>query len=304
MQTFVRVAEAGSFSAVADQLQVARSVVTRQIAALERHLGTKLITRTTRRLSLTAAGTAYLERCRLILNLVEAAESSLDEDRGAPRGRIRIGLPLSFGLRELMHPLLDFAHRYPEVELVMDLSDERANLVEEGLDLSIRITSDVQPAEVVRPLGQCRMLTLASPAYLDDHGEPRHPSDLAHHPCLIYASEAESNRWPYQVGGQTLRVPVRGAIVANNGVVLTEAAARGMGIARQPDFIAADYLARGLLIPVLERFEQAPLGIHAVLPGNRYIPHRVRVLIDEIAEVLRSRLAPAPRRPGAKRSQS
>ena len=141
MQTFVRVAEAGSFIAVANQLQVARSVVTRQVAALEKRLGTKLITRSTRSLTLTAAGSAYLEKCRLILNMVDAAESSLAEEKTVPRGRIRLGLPLSYGLQELMPALLQFAREQPFIELIMDLSDQRANLIEEGLDLTIRITA-------------------------------------------------------------------------------------------------------------------------------------------------------------------
>jgi len=286
MQTFVRVAEAGSFIAVANQLQVARSVVTRKVAALEKHLGAKLITRSTRSLTLTAAGSAYLEKCRLILNMVDAAESSLAEEKAVPRGRIRLGLPLTYGLQELMPALLDFAQAQPFIELIMDLSDQRANLVEEGLDLSVRITADLQPGDIVRKLGECQLLTLASPAYLAQHGEPRHPSDLRQHECLIYASDTAVSTWTYRDKGQTLQVPVRGRIVANNGAALTEAAARGMGITRQPDFIAAPYLAQGRVQAVLQRFETAPLGIYAVLPSNRYIPHRVSVLIEHLARVL------------------
>jgi DNA-binding transcriptional LysR family regulator len=291
MQTFVRVAEAGSFIAVANQLQVARSVVTRQVAALEKHLGAKLITRSTRSLTLTAAGSAYLEKCRLILNMVDAAESSLAEEKAVPRGRIRLGLPLSYGLHELMPALLDFAREQPFIELIMDLSDQRANLIEEGLDLSIRITAEPQPGDIVRKLGQCHLLTLAAPDYLGQHGEPRHPGDLRHHECLIYASSTSSNattQWAYRENGQTLQVPVRGRIVANNGSALTEAAARGMGITRQPDFIAAPYLTRGRVKVVLQDFEIAPLGIYAVLPSNRYIPHRVSVLIEHLARMLKT----------------
>ena len=286
MQTFVRVAEAGSFIAVANQLQVARSVVTRQVAALEKHLGTKLITRSTRSLTLTAAGSAYLEKCRLILNMVDAAESSLTEEKAVPRGRIRLGLPLSYGLQELMPALLDFAQAQPFIELIMDLSDQRANLIEEGLDLSIRITADLQPGDIVRKLGECELLTLASPDYLAQHGEPRHPSDLRHHECLIYASDNSTTQWTYREGGQPLQVQVRGRIVANNGSALTEAAARGMGITRQPDFIVAPWLAQGRVKAVLQDFDIPPLGIYAALPSNRYIPHRVSVLIEHLARVL------------------
>ncbi len=285
MQTFVRVAEAGSFIAVANQLQVARSVVTRQIAALERHLGSKLITRSTRSLTLTAAGSAYLEKCRVILNMVDAAESTLAEEKAEPRGRIRLGLPLTYGLQELTPKLLEFVAQYPFVELAMDFSDQRANLIEEGLDLSIRITADLQPGDIVRKLGETSLLTIASPSYLKRHGEPRDPSDLRHHECLIYARENPVSNWMYQKGGRSLQVSVRGRIVANNGVVLTEAAARGMGVARQPEFIAAPYIARKLVKVILKDFEEAPLGIYAVLPSNRYVPHRVSVLIEYLSKL-------------------
>ena len=287
MQTFVRVAEAGSFISVANHLQVARSVVTRQIAALEKHLGIKLITRSTRRLTLTAAGSAYLEKCRVILNMVDAAESGLAEENTVPRGRIRLGLPLSFGLQELMPILLSFAQTQPHIELVLNLSDQRANLIEEGLDLTIRITSELQPGDIVRKLGQCRLLTFASPDYLRQHGEPRHPAELRNHECLIYAQDTAASTWSYRERDHALHVPVRGRLVANNGVALTEAAARGMGIARQPDFIAAPYLARREIKVVLKAFEEEALGIYAVLPSNRYVPHRVSVLIEYLAKALR-----------------
>jgi DNA-binding transcriptional LysR family regulator len=273
---------------VANQLQVARSAVTRQLASLEKLLGIKLITRSTRSLTLTVAGSAYLEKCRVILNMVDAAESSLLEEKSMPRGRIRLGLPLSYGIQELTPSLLEFARTQPFVELVMDFSDQRANLIEEGLDLSIRITSDLKPGDIVRKLGECRLLTLASPAYLKEHGEPRHPNDLQHHECLIYASDSTINTWPYREGKKQMQVAVRGRIVSNNGIAIAEAATQGMGIARQPDFIAKPYLARKKVRSILESFEAEPLGIYAVLPSNRYVPHRVRVLIDYLAQRLDS----------------
>ncbi len=286
MQIFVRVAEAGTFTAVADQLQVARSVVTRQIAALEKHLRVKLITRSTRSLTLTPAGAAYLEKCRVILNLVDAAEASLEEEKAVPRGRIRLGLPLSFGLQRLMPALLDFAKAQPHIELLMDFSDQHANLIEEGLDLSIRITADLQPGDIVRTLGRCRLLTLASPGYLSEHGTPTHPEQLRHHECLVYSMTAKSATWPFQLDGQVQAFPVRGRIQANNGLALVQAAAQGMGIALQPDFIAEPFLQRHEVVEILQPFQAPPLGIYAVLPSNRYIPHRVNVLMDHLADFL------------------
>jgi DNA-binding transcriptional LysR family regulator len=153
MHLFMRVAELGSFSAVALQLGVARSVVTRQIAALENHLGVKLMARSTRRLALTSAGAAYLEKCRVILNLVDTAEADVAEERLTPRGNIRISLPLSFGIKRLAPLLLDFSQRHPEVSLDMDYSDRRINLIEEGIDLAIRITRRLDPGDVARKIG-------------------------------------------------------------------------------------------------------------------------------------------------------
>jgi len=289
MQTFVRVAESGSFTAVADQLQVARSAITRQIVALEKHLAVKLITRSTRRLTLTPAGAAYLEKCRVILNLVDAAESSLTEDQSVPRGRIRLALPLSFGLERLTPCLLDFVQAHPHVELLLNFSERRSNLIEQGIDLALRITADLQPGDIVRKLGECRLLTTAAPAYLALHGEPRHPSALQHHECLVYSMTSSASNWAYQVQGKTETFPVRGRITADNGLVLLQASARGMGISLQPDFLVQPFLARQELVEILPTFTPPALGIYAVLPSNRYIPHRVGVLMEHVARALGQR---------------
>lgn len=287
MQVFVRVAEAGSFTAVANQENVARSMITRQIASLEKQLGSKLIIRSTRSLTLTTAGAAYLERCRVILNMVDAAESSLSEEKVEPRGRIRLGLPLSFGLQRLMPSLAEFSKLHPHIQLSMDFSDRRANLIEEGIDVSIRITGDLDPSDIVRKLGTCKILTLASPQYLAQHGTPRHPRELQNHECLAYAMDMKPANWIYDVNGANFNVPIRGRLMANNGEALMQATAAGIGITRQPDFIAQPFLNSAEVVEVLKKFAIAPLGIYAVLPSNRYIPHRVSVLIEYLSEALR-----------------
>lgn len=283
MRAFVRVAEVGSFSAVAQQAGVARSVVTRQIAALEAHLGTRLMARSTRRLSLTSAGTAYLERCRVILNLVEAAESDVAAERAVVRGKLRIGLPLSLGLRRLAPLLLDFAAAHPAVALEMDYTDRRVDLVEEGFDLCIRVTGRLREDDVARKLGESRMKTVASPDYLARHGRPEHPADLARHECLGYTGGVDPGAWPYTIDGRVENVYVQSRMSANNGDVLAAAAARGYGITLQPDFIADPWLADGRLVEVLPRHAPPPLGVYALLPGTRHLPYRVRALIDFIA---------------------
>ena len=283
MHLFVRVAELGSFSAVALQLGVARSVVTRQIAALEAHLGVKLMVRSTRRLALTSAGTAYLEKCRVILNLVESAEADVAEERLTPRGNIRISLPLSFGLKRLAPLLLDFSRRYPEVSLVMDYTDRRVNLIEEGIDLSVRITRRLEAGDVARKIGTGRMLVVASADYLGRHGRPQHPAELVHHECLGYTAAGNQQTWQFMIDGQLESFPIRSRINANNGDVLTEAAAQGLGITCQPHFITDSFLADGRVEQILAGFPIPELGIYAMLPSNRQVPHRVRVLMDFVA---------------------
>ncbi len=286
MRLFVRVAELGSFSAVALQLGAARSVVTRQIAALESHLGTKLLARSTRRLSLTSAGTAYLEKCREILNLVEIAETGLAEERQTPRGQIRLSLPLVYSLRHLAPLLLEFSRLYPEVELDMDFSDRRTNLIQEGIDLAVRITPRLEPGDITRRLGFARMVVLASTDYLAKHGEPLHPSELIDHQCLGYTAGPSSQRWSFMVDGRLESFAIRPRLLANNGDVLLKAAVAGLGIAQQPTFIADEHLQSGELREVLKDFPLPELGIYAVLPGNRHIPHRLRVLMDFLVERL------------------
>jgi len=286
MQLFVRIAETGSFTAVADQLDVARSVVTRQISALEKQLGAKLMTRSTRSLTLTTAGSAYLEKCRVILNMVDAAESSLLEEKTVPRGRIRLGLPLNFGLQCLMPALLEFTQAHAQIELVMDFSDRRSKLIEEGIDLSIRITNRLEPGDIVRQLGISRLLTVASPQYLAQHSRPKHPRDLAQHACLVYSQEFQSTTWAYGRKDAEIHVTVRPRLAANNGEALLQAAAQGLGITRPPDFIAQPFLENGSVVQLLSDFEPEPLGIYAVLPSNRYVPHRISVLIDFLAKAL------------------
>lgn len=282
MRLFVRVAENGSFSAVAQQMNVARSVVSRQLAGLEAHLGAKLIARSTRRLSLTSAGSAYLEKCREVLNLIEAAEAEVAEERTAPRGHLRISLPFSFGIRCMVPMFGEFMRQHPDVSIELDFNDRRVNLIEGGFDLAIRISGRLDGGDVARKIGGSGLVVVASPDYLARHGRPQHPRELIDHQCFGYLL-ANRSSWAFEIAGETQWFPIRPRLEANNGDALLDAARRGLGISSAPAFIAADAVAAGELEVILPGFPPPALGIYAVFPGNRYVPHRVRALVDFLA---------------------
>ena len=286
MATFIKVAELGSFAAAAGRLGVARSVVTRQIAALEDHLGIKLMVRTTRRLTLTAGGAVYLSKCREILDLVETAEADVMADSLTPQGHLRIGVPLSFGLKKLVPLLLEFSQAYPRITLATDFTDSPQNLVEEGKDLLVRVASRLEPGDIARKLGSSRLQVIATPAYLARHGAPRHPSELNGHDLIGYTYRGQVQPWSFRVGGEveTFYLPFK--LQANNGEALAEAAVRDLGITMVPDFVAEDYLRGRGMVTLLDDFTPPELGIYVLLPSNRYLPDRVRTLIDFLARRL------------------
>lgn len=288
MRLFVKVAELGSFAAVAARMNVARSVITRQVAALESRLGVKLLARSTRHLALTTAGADYLEKCREILGLVEEAETALHEARQVLRGPIRITLPYAFGTHQLMPAFCEFMAAHPDISLALDYSDRRLNLIEGGYDLAIRISDRLDPGDVARKIGASRGVIVAAPAYLERHGRPRHPDELSGHACFGYLL-AEQASWSFIVDGERRWFPVRGRLQANSGEALLEAAINGLGIARAPTFIAERAVRAGVLEVLLPAFPTLELGIHAIFPGSRQMPLRVRALVEHLAEYIGAR---------------
>jgi len=286
MKTFIKVAELGGFSAAANQIGVGRSAVSRQIAALEEHLGGKLLLRSSRSISLTAAGAVYLEKCREILQLVESSQAEVLQESLTPRGPISISLPLSFGLSRLMAHLLAFRQQYPDVLFTIHFSDSQLNLIEAGVDLAIRITDTLQPTDIVRRLGSAKLLTVAAPAYLHEQGEPAHPSELSAHSCLGYSMHGNNQPWHFTVAEVTQFYQLEYVLQANNGEALAMAAAAGAGITLLPDFIAEPYLQSGALQCILQPFAPPELGVYALLASNRFMPHRIRLLVDYLAEQL------------------
>ena len=255
MTAFVAVAEAGSFTAAADRLDVAKSAVSRRVSALEARLGVQLIRRTTRRLSLTDSGLAFYERSQRILADLDEAESAVAQAHGTLRGQLRVAIPLSFGLRHMAGPISEFCREHPNVDFDLDLNDRRVDLVEEGMDLAVRIGHLKDSSLIARKLFDVRTAVLASPDYLEKFGEPQRPEDLADHRCLVYTNIAEPRRWVWtDPDGKRRSVTVGKGMSASSGDFLCEAAVAGLGIIIQPTFISHEAIRDGRLVPVLQEF--------------------------------------------------
>ncbi|MCD9085745.1 LysR family transcriptional regulator [Stenotrophomonas sp. SY1] len=286
MRVFVAVVERNGFSAAAEALDLSTAAVTRQIAALEKRLSTRLLNRTTRRVSPTSTGAAYYQRCVQLLAEFDDLEASVGAQALQPSGRLRINAPVSYGIARLAPLLPGYHARYPQVELDLSLSDRLVDMVEEGYDLAIRITRQPAPQLIARLLAQSRVQLCAAPSYLSRRGVPATPQALAEHDFLSYSYAANGDSVVLQGAQGPVEVNVVSCMRANNGEVLREAAIAGMGIALQPDFIIGDALADGRLMPVLPDWETPAIGIYAVYPNRSHLAPKVRSFIDYLVEQL------------------
>lgn len=292
MQVFVKVVELGSFARAAERMGLSTSACSRQVADLEAHLDTRLLNRTTRKLSLTEAGRTFHERCVQLVADVEEAELSARAGRDRPRGTLRVTCAVNFGLRHISPLLGAFLQRHPDVRIDLSLSDRMVDIVEEGFDLAIRIGESRSTSVIARRLGETQLLVCASPAYLKRHGTPTTPAQLAEHNCMLYEYLNPRNEWRFTGrDGSEHRVRVTGSMQANNGDVLADAAAQGLGVCCEPDFIVADHLASGRLQRILPEHEAPATAIYAVFPSRRHLSAKVRAFVDALAAAF----APAPR---------
>ncbi|MBN8482558.1 MAG: LysR family transcriptional regulator [Xanthomonadales bacterium] len=290
MQLFVRVVDAGSFTAGAEQMGISRALASKQIQALEDTLGVRLLNRTTRRISLTDPGKNYYARAYDILNSLAEAEAEAAELQIEPRGRMRVSVPISFALRHLAPALAEFQRRFPRVELELGLNDRLVDLVDEGFDMAIRISRLADSSLVARRIAPASLVLVASPAYLERAGTPRHPHDLAAHNALIYTLAPKPDEWVFTRDGDTVPVRIAGNLYVNNGDYVLAAALADSGIGLLPTFIAFDALQDGRLVPLLGDWQVPPIGIHAVYPQTRALPAKTRALIDFLVE----RFGPEP----------
>lgn len=285
LQAFVAVVEAGSFTSAADRLNVAKSAISRRIAALEERLGAELLRRTTRRLSLTDTGTGFYDRSVRILADLDEAESAVAAEHGELRGRLRIALPLSFGVHHMYEPIARFHEQHPRIDFDLDLNDRYVDLLEEGADLAIRIGHLRDSSLIAKRLFVSQTIVCASRAYLQEFGQPQTPEELGDHRCLVYRNLADPDRWSCRDSeGKDRSVRVEVALSASNGDFICAAAAKGLGIALQPAFIVGDAIRRGDLKPILTDYEWPTTPAYAVYPPARHLSSRVRAFIDFIAE--------------------
>lgn len=284
IECFIAVAELGSFVKAADALGISKAAVSRTVLELEARLGSRLMQRTTRRLSLTEAGSLYLERCKQIVADLEAADELLSAGSAKPAGLLRINAPVTFGVLHLAPLWPMFLERYPEVELDITLSDRIVDIIDEGYDLAIRIARLADSTLIHRKLTSTSLPICASPAYLEKHGTPSHPHDLARHHVISYSYNQGRDEWQFSGPDGPVSVRVHSRMHANNGDSCVQAALGGVGITRQPTFMIDQYLRSGQLVPILTDFGIPSLGIYAVYPSRAHLPAKVRAMLDFLAD--------------------
>jgi DNA-binding transcriptional LysR family regulator len=280
MQVFSQVVESGSFSTAAAKLGVSATAASRQVADLESHLGTRLLNRTTRKVSLTESGRAFYERCAQLLADLREAEEEAARAAIVPRGTIRLAAAVAF-TRHVAPAIAEFLARHGEVRFDVSLADRMVDLVEEGFDVAIRIGTTGSDNLVARKVGETRIVPCASPAYLAAHGAPQTPEALAAHNCFTYEYVKPSGVWFFRgPDGAERTVRVHGNLHSNSADLHAELAARGVGIVFEPAFVVGDEIRAGRLVPLLQDYEPAPLPIYAVYPSRRHLSAKVRVFVD------------------------
>jgi len=285
MRTLVRVVDHGGISAAAERLGVAKSAVSRRIGELEAHLGAQLFRRTTRSMTLTDTGRSFYERCVAILADVEEAEQAVSQEHRTVRGRLRVAMPVSFGLAHLGPALADFLQLHPDVELDLDLNDRQVDVVQEGFDVVVRIAALADSSLIARRLTTIRLLPCASPAYLERHGRPQTPAELADHRCLVYSNSPDPTLWRcVDAEGASHDVRVRPYLQVNNGDLARELSVAGHGIVLSPTFITYQDLAAGRLAALLTDCRWPAVNAYALYPPTRHLSRRVRAFVDFLAE--------------------
>ena len=283
MQVFTEVADRSSLTETATALDMSRAMVSRYLESLETWLGVRLLHRTTRRVSLTDAGTEALEHCRQVLALTHDVQALAGQRSAAPGGRLRITSSVSFAQAWLSQVLSDFLVQYPQTQIEVVALDRAVNLVEERIDLAVRISQALDPNLIARRLTVCRSMVCASPEYLRTHPPIRRMEDLAAHNCLTHSYYGQT-LWNFELDGQPSSVAVGGNLSANESTSLLQAAVAGVGVALLPSFMAAPLVHSGQLVALLPAVQQRELGIYAVYASRKNMSAALRAMLDFLAE--------------------
>lgn len=287
MEVFARVVLEGSFSAAARNLELTPSAVSKLIARLEQRLGTRLLVRTTRALTLTEEGEAYFDAVQRILREISDADDAATG--GAVRGTLSVNASLPFGRLMVAPAIRSFLNEHPKLTISLSFTDDVVNLMAQKADIAIRMGNLADSSLMARKLGQSRRVVCAAPSYLERRGTPSAPSDLRDHDCVGFNFRKTRVNWPMKIGPEIVEQPVSGSVLVNNGETLRQMALEGVGIARLGWFHIADDLARGALVPLLERFNPGDVElVHAIYVGGGPTPPRVKAFIDHLAASVRA----------------
>jgi DNA-binding transcriptional LysR family regulator len=284
LRAFVKVVELGSFSEAGRSLRLSRSAVSKYVGELENKLGVQLLHRTTRQVSATENGQAYLERVVGILGDLDAADQSVTHLQATPRGMLRVNAPMSFGTLQLGPAVADFMALYPELRIQLVLSDQNVDPVQDGLDVTLRIADLQSSSMIARKIMPVPRVICGSPEYFQKQGKPLHPIDLREHSCLTYGYLSTGNQWKLTGKDGEHWVQAPWTLCANNAEVLRDAAAKGRGIALLPTFVAVDALRERTLITCLDEYHAPTLSLYAIYPPTRHLARKVRLFIDFLVE--------------------
>lgn len=287
LRLFSRLAEKGSFSAAARELKVKQSTASKWVAELESQLGAKLVERTTRSVRITEDGQRLLARAREVLATFDELRADFEQRAPAPRGQVRVSVPVVFGRLFVVPAVADFLKRYPEVSVDLVMNDRYVNLVEEGFDLAIRVGIPTDTSARGRKLAESRRLLVAAPGYLKSRGRPQRPDDLRKHECLVHGDGSAKVVWRFgNEADKGFPIPIHGRFTANNSEAVALMARKGLGLALLADWLVADDIRRGRLVPLLEGFDAPPAPVYALSPPGRFSAVAVRALGDHLADAI------------------
>ncbi len=280
MRTFVTVVSAGSFTAAAERLDMSTALVSKYVGQLEERLGARLLNRTTRSLVMTEIGQAYLERCAQVIDDFDELEAAIHNKRSSPSGNLIISAPVTFGERHMTVALARFLEQYPDIVVDLRLTDRFVGLVDEAVDLAVRIAELPDSSLIARRLAPARVVACAAPSYLEKYGIPSQPDDLVNHACIIDNNFRSSHEWPFMVEARRITIKISGRFSVNSAQSSRAMVLAGAGIGLIPTYAIGEDIKRGEAVILLEPFEALDLGIYAVYLHHRHLAAKVRAFID------------------------